>query len=295
MSTIASPRDSSLSLSARRLPGTPTLTSPVGSSRPSIDTPRSSANSPVLPPAGLAPAGTAPLTTSKRKNRAALREYYNLQRGPSPVSSVQPDPDGLQSEVDFGELDAPKFDSAAYVRKVSEELGLEELLKVYTKILGETRALDAEKKALVYDNYNKLIAATETIRKMRANMDPLNPIASTLDPKMAQIYEQASVIRQSLQESVPEPSSETDHSRRMRQIASDVLNVPARLRYLVGKHDVEAAEKEWKLPRKLLLDWKEKGIGGEEVCKLLEEGDRIIREAATEGSRGEGDDSASEE
>lgn len=31
----------------------------------------------------------------------------------------------------------------------------------------EIRALDGERKALVYDNYSKLIAATETIRKVR--------------------------------------------------------------------------------------------------------------------------------
>lgn len=30
----------------------------------------------------------------------------------------------------------------------------------------EIRALDGEKKALVYDNYSKLIAAVETIRKV---------------------------------------------------------------------------------------------------------------------------------
>lgn len=46
------------------------------------------------------------------------------------------------------------------------ESTLQELLKLYTRVLGEVRALDAEKKALVYDNYSKLITATETIRKV---------------------------------------------------------------------------------------------------------------------------------
>ena len=44
--------------------------------------------------------------------------------------------------------------------------GLEELVRAYARVVGETRALDAEKKALVYDNYSKLISATETIRKV---------------------------------------------------------------------------------------------------------------------------------
>ena len=32
----------------------------------------------------------------------------------------------------------------------------------------DIRNLDGERKSLVYDNYNKLIAATETIRKVRS-------------------------------------------------------------------------------------------------------------------------------
>jgi uncharacterized membrane protein affecting hemolysin expression len=47
---------------------------------------------------------------------------------------------------------------------------MEEVLKLYTRTLGEIRALDAEKKALVYDNYSKLITATETIRKVRHDL-----------------------------------------------------------------------------------------------------------------------------
>lgn len=64
------------------------------------------------------------------------------------------------------ELDAPDFNAEEYVAKVVAESSLEQLLRLYTKVIGEARALDAEKKALVYDNYSKLIAATETIRKV---------------------------------------------------------------------------------------------------------------------------------
>lgn len=147
MSTIASPRDPSNSL--RRFPsGTPT-----SSTRPSLDAVRSTVTSPVQashpPPSG---GGTA-----KRSNRKALREYYNLR---APRIEV---PD---SEVPAGEIDEPGFEVDAYVTKVVAESSLEELLRLYTKVLGEVRALDAEKKALVYDNYSKLITATETISKV---------------------------------------------------------------------------------------------------------------------------------
>lgn len=54
--------------------------------------------------------------------------------------------------------------------KVVGGSSLEQLLRLYTRVVGEVRALDAEKKALVYDNYSKLIAATETIRKVSSEI-----------------------------------------------------------------------------------------------------------------------------
>ena len=68
------------------------------------------------------------------------------------------------------DIDAADFDADEYVNRVIAESSLEELLRLYTRILGEVRALDAEKKALVYDNYSKLITATETIRKVSLDL-----------------------------------------------------------------------------------------------------------------------------
>ena len=44
-------------------------------------------------------------------------------------------------------MDKDGFDPAAYVQRALVENGLEDLLRLYTRILGEARALDAEKKA----------------------------------------------------------------------------------------------------------------------------------------------------
>lgn len=74
------------------------------------------------------------------------------------------------SEVPLSEVDAEGFDVDAYVKAKLKDSSLEELLRTYTRVLGEIRALDAEKKALVYDNYSKLITATETIRKVREQL-----------------------------------------------------------------------------------------------------------------------------
>lgn len=168
MSTIASPRDPSSTF--RRTNSSQAVATPTSSARPSLDIPRSATSSPNLASGVIPP-------VSKRNNRAALREYYNLKKNPASASatpllevtdtdSVGDAGEASYSEVPLSEIDADGFDADAYVRSGLKSSSLEELLKIYTRVLGEIRALDAEKKALVYDNYSKLITATETIRKV---------------------------------------------------------------------------------------------------------------------------------
>ncbi|KAI6779972.1 vacuolar protein sorting-associated protein 51 [Emericellopsis cladophorae] len=268
MSTIASPRP----LSLRR--------TPTNSTRPSIDTVRSAVTSPTLAPT----TNPAPQPT-KRSNRAALREYYNLRAAAAPPRIKLPD-----SEVPASDIDAEDFKPEEYVDKVVGESTLEELLRLYTRVLGEVRALDAEKKALVYDNYSKLITATETIRKMRANMDPLNPMASTLDPAIAQIYTQASSIREALRRDIPPPQSEEgkkrdaeQRRRRTKELAVEALATPDRMRALVEGGKVDEARRLWERPRRLLVSWKEKGVGGDDVQQCIDDGDDALQ--ASEGTQ----------
>lgn len=209
------------------------------------------------------------------------------------------------SEVPSSEMDKEGFDAEGFVSRALADSGMEELLRLYTRVLGETRALDAEKKALVYDNYSKLIAATETIRKMRTNMDPLNPMASTLDPAIAQIYSQASAIRDSLRKSIPRPpdadaaaaaageDAEAARKRRARtkRLAVEVLDAPEKIRALVAEGRLEDARQAWKMPRRLLLVWKEQGFGGADVDACVEDGDAAVRgEPGKGGNWREGND-----
>ncbi|KAI1353767.1 Vps51/Vps67-domain-containing protein [Xylaria sp. FL0043] len=284
MSTIASPRE------PRRINS---LTTPTSSTRPSLDSARSPVSSPN--PNGSLSAPNA----NPRRNRAALREYYNIKKGAGTATPPQVEVTDAaggtghheHSEVPPSEMDKEGFNADAFVKKALAENGMQDLLRLYTRVLGETRALDAEKKALVYDNYSKLIAATETIRKMRTNMDPLNPMASTLDPAIGKIYNQASEIRDSLRKSVPEPteaSKAEDEARqrrlRTRQLAIEVLDTPDKLRGLVAEGRLEDAREAWKKPRKLLLVWKEQGIGGSDVDECIADGDAAIRGEPSKGN-----------
>ncbi|KAL8735626.1 MAG: hypothetical protein Q9166_000795 [cf. Caloplaca sp. 2 TL-2023] len=246
MCTIASPRQSITSLSTDH------------SRRPSLDTlTRSQATSPARP---------------ARRNKNALRDYYGLKAAaPADASNGQQrqSPDALPEFIN-SELDTPGFDAEAYVRDVLARESLQGLLKIESGLINEIRALDGEKKALVYDNYSKLIAATDTIRKMRTNMDPLTPTTSTLSPAIAHIAETAASLAESLHERNAQvedtPADEEMVKRkRQKQTVRWVLAAPTRLKGLAEEDRREEAKKDWEEVQRLLDKWK--GVQGVDEIK----------------------------
>jgi hypothetical protein len=185
-------------------------------------------------------------------------------------------------------MDRESFDGEAYVKHVLETQSLGGLLRTYNGVLTDIRALDAEKKALVYDNYSKLIAATETIRKMRANMDPLNPMASTLDPAIASIYERAGRIKEELKGSMPEwqkreagmtegEKEDIERKERVTEVVLRVLDTPEKLRELMKDGNEKEAKNVWETTLILLKRWKERGVGGDDVQACIDDGEAALR------------------
>ncbi|KAM0717021.1 hypothetical protein Q7P37_006873 [Cladosporium fusiforme] len=247
MSTIASPRPS-ISLSSRRT---------------STSTDRSVS-------ATRQPAG--PATGNLRRNRAALRDYYGLKAGHADESKEAPPTPTLDPEIE-SELDKDGFDPERYVKDILAREGLEGVMRVEAGLVSEIRTLDGEKKALVYDNYSKLIAATDTIRKMRTNMDPLTPTTATLTPAIGHIAETASALSESLRKQHGSANeigdAESRKKREQQETVRWVLDAPTRLRKLVNNDQREQAEAEWSRVSSLLDKWS--GVSGvkdvRESCK----------------------------
>lgn len=64
-------------------------------------------------------------------------------------------------------IDDGFFQSEAYVKNLLENEPIAKLVQKDTKLVHEIRTLDGEMQKLVYDNYNKFITATETIKEMK--------------------------------------------------------------------------------------------------------------------------------
>lgn len=113
-------------------------------------------------------------------------------------------------------------------------------------------------------------------------MDPLNPMASTLDPAIAHIYNQAKALRDAMRDAVPAPDTEatqpaTAARTRTQKLAATVLQTPERLRQLVQAGRTEDAEKAWQRPRQLLEAWRDQGVGGDDVAACLADGAAALR------------------
>ncbi|WPG97973.1 Hypothetical protein R9X50_00075600 [Acrodontium crateriforme] len=240
MSTIASPRQS-LTISSRRT---------------STSTDRSASATRPIP---------APGTT--RRNRAALRDYYNLKVAASTDGGDASTAPGLDAEQE-SELDQSSFDPEAYVKSLLAREGLEGVLKVEAGLISEVRNLDGEKKAMVYDNYSKLIAATDTIRSMREKMDPMTPTTRTLGDDIGRIALTASTLSKSAKQPFGQGTEKDLKKRQQQQTVKWALDTPRRLREQVAAGHVEQANSDWQEIQSLLNEWREvKGVNGlREAC-----------------------------
>lgn len=226
----------------------------------------------VTSPTSSRTASPARAPARNRANKAALRDYYGLKAtAPAPPpdtassndSQPRTDNDESNNEIPDSELDTPGFDADAYVRNLLATQGLAGVLKAEGTLIGEIKSLDGEKKALVYDNYSKLITATDTIRRMRENMGPLTPSESALSPAVAHIAEMTAELATASRRGIDgssgviknEAPEAMETKRRQRETVRWVLATPRRLEEFLKSGDRSAAESDWTEVEALLEKW----------------------------------------
>lgn len=92
----------------------------------------------------------------RSKRKALLQNYYNLEQ---------------RNNDDPMNINSSSFDPETFLNKQIKEKSLAELMDLENEIVKEVRSLDSEMQTLVYENYNKFISATDTIRKVRELKD----------------------------------------------------------------------------------------------------------------------------
>ncbi|PUU82804.1 Vps51/Vps67-domain-containing protein [Tuber borchii] len=197
-----------------------------------------------------------PHSPKPRRNRSALRQFYGLGQG---SSLPEESPGKKQVEEKLSEIDREGFDAATYVQKFIAEAELKELLKRENELVNEIRGFDGERKALVYDNYSKLITATDTIRKMRANMEPLAPTTSTLGPAISHIAQVSASLVENIPPSPVAPNIPASNKRKKDAVVW-ALACPGRIEELVKTGRRDEAERVFGVLEGMLGKWK--GVKG---------------------------------
>lgn len=253
---------------------------PTSSVRGSFEMPRNSSITPT----------TAP--PQRRGNRAALRDYYNLksktpQQGhlsrtasitsttsdvstAASVSTLTENNTTSATSTLTAQLDNQDFDPQDYISKLLSTSSLRDILRVEATLVSEIRNLDGERKALVYDNYSKLIKAVGTIGEMQRSMNSAGGGLSEvgeLDGRMDRLRKMASTLGSREQGDV----QTRERRRRHRQEASQqktkvelvkrVLAAPTTLKSLLDEEQDAEAEKEWEYVKTYLETWEDvKGV-----------------------------------
>eukprot|EP01035_Chromulina_nebulosa_P020213 gene20213-26242_t len=129
-------------------------------------------------------------------------------------------------------IDTIKFNSNAYVKKLLLQSPLDDLLSKDIKISQEIKNLDSDMQMLVYDNYKKFISATETIKRMKSNVEIMDDDITAVKLKMDKIC----VTSSNLDESLHEQRSKVDKLIRIRRLLSRLeflTELPERLQEMI--------------------------------------------------------------
>ncbi len=121
---------------------------------------------------------------------ALFSSYYGIQ------TSLRED--DAFNKGDPMSLDAGAFDRERYVISQLEKLKVAELLDKDAQLMHDIRNLDSDMQMLVYENYNKFIAATETIKRMKNNVEDMDTDMSSIDGSMKSISGGSSKLDDSL-------------------------------------------------------------------------------------------------
>jgi len=123
---------------------------------------------------------------SRRRKRGLLKMYYGSGKD-----------DSTKDPYDINE---PHFQHDQYLDKLFKERTLHELMDKETEVVKQIRSLDSDMQTLVYENYNKFISATDTIKKMKNDFRKMEDEMSKLDTTLNSVTEYSDKINTALQD-----------------------------------------------------------------------------------------------
>ncbi|GLT71898.1 hypothetical protein SLA2020_438830 [Shorea laevis] len=136
-----------------------------------------------------------PLDDKAKRMRDLLSSFYS----PDPSMSSSPDTTSSSSKrTTLDAINSNSFDPDQYMNLLVEKSNLEGLLQRHVEMAAEIKNLDTDLQMLVYENYNKFISATDTIKRMKSNIVGMESNMEQLLEKIMSVQSRSDGVNSSL-------------------------------------------------------------------------------------------------
>ncbi|CAL5433451.1 unnamed protein product [Camellia sinensis] len=164
-----------------------------------------------------------PLDDKAKRMRDLLSSFYSTD----PPHSMPANTSSKYATLDT--INTTSFDAHQYMNLLVQKSNLESLLQRHVEMAAEIKNLDTDLQMLVYENYNKFISATDTIKRMKNNVVGMESNMEQLLEKIMSVQSRSDGVNTSLFEK--REHIEKLHRTRnlLRKVQQFIYDLPSRL------------------------------------------------------------------
>lgn len=140
------------------------------------------------------------------------------------------------------DMDGTGFEADVYVNKVLKECSLKDVMNVETLIIRDTQSLHSDMQTLVYENYNKFISATDTMRTMKTQFKQMEAEMNLLVSNVKSITEFSDQISAKLHDSRQQLSTLSEKQLLLQKLQF-LSSLPTKLKMLIDDGNYAQAVK----------------------------------------------------
>ncbi|KAL8522713.1 hypothetical protein ACS0TY_012884 [Phlomoides rotata] len=165
-----------------------------------------------------------PLDDKAKRMRDLLSSFYS----PDHSSSASLPPNTSSRFATLDTINTSAFDADQYMNLLVQKSNLEGLLHKHVEMAAEIKNLDTDLQMLVYENYNKFISATDTIKKMKNNIVGMETNMEQLLEKITSVQSRSDGVNTSLFEK-REHIEKLHRTRNLLRKVQFIYDLPTRL------------------------------------------------------------------
>ncbi|WCJ22315.1 hypothetical protein M5689_004410 [Euphorbia peplus] len=161
-----------------------------------------------------------PMDDKAKRMRDLLSSFYSPDPAMSSTNSAK--------STSLDAINTNSFDANLYMNLLVQKSNLEGLLQKHVEMAAEIKNLDTDLQMLVYENYNKFISATDTIKRMKNNIVGMETNMEQLLEKIMSVQSRSDGVNSSLFEK-REHIEKLHRTRNLLRKVQFIYDLPARL------------------------------------------------------------------